>query len=105
MGDAQLFPIDAIVGMRAAKLGAHPVAELANRNSWSLGPKLKQRRRRHVADEVKSFTNQGERGSTGEEFCFRKRMNGSVREGNVVGEGEFLVTVFQGWRQGNDLAV
>src|SRR5215204_5699857 len=91
--------------MAFAQLGAQAVAEFSDGNGRHLRPELEQRGWRDVAQQIKCFTHQSQRWPAREKPGLGKRVSAPIRQGDAMGEREFLVAVFEERRQRNNLAM
>ena len=81
------------------------MTEFANRDPGILSPVFEQRGRRDIAQQIERLVNQGHRGPSREEPGVGDRMRGAVRKSHVMGEGKFLVAVFEVRSEGDNLPV
>jgi hypothetical protein len=105
MRDNQLFPIDAMIGLRFAQMHQQAMAQFADGNGRLIGPMLQQLRWGRVSQEVKGVAYQRERRATVEEANFFQFMSFSARNTEPVREGKLTLTIDQMGGQLGDLAM
>ena len=105
MRHAELFPVHAVIRLRLAQMQQQAVAQLAHRHGRFLREILQHAVRRRVAQQDRIRCRGARRRLAVEKFRVGDGMLFAAGHRDAMGEGKFLVAVFEMGRERDDVAV